>query len=46
MFFKFDFFWKLLIGVPFSWIIYLSFGFNLTVVTLLSLILIFQIDTR
>ena len=39
MFFKFDLFWKLVIGVPISWIIYLVFGFNLAVVTLLSLIL-------
>lgn len=46
MFFKFDLFWKLFIGVPISWIIYLIFGFNLVVVTLLSLILILQIDIR
>ena len=38
MLFKFNFFWKSLLSVVLSWLLYLSFGFEFTVITILAIL--------
>tara|TARA_R110002124_G_scaffold246037_1_gene411129 strand:- start:147 stop:299 length:153 start_codon:yes stop_codon:yes gene_type:complete len=38
MLFKFNFFWKSLLSVIISWLLYLSFGFEFTIVTMLAIL--------
>jgi len=38
MLFKFNFFWKSLLSVVLSWFLYLSFGFEFTVITILAIL--------
>tara|TARA_B100000282_G_C31655869_1_gene455258 strand:+ start:786 stop:923 length:138 start_codon:yes stop_codon:yes gene_type:complete len=42
MLYQFNFFWKLVTTLLFSWGLYFLAGFELSVVTLLALLIIFQ----
>ena len=44
MLFKFGKFWKSLILLSFTWLLYLLFDFEFTIVTLLCLLLISKLD--
>ena len=42
MLYEFNFFWKLITTLSLSWIAYFVFGFELTVVTLMALLIVAQ----
>jgi len=42
MLYEFGFFWKFITVLLFSWLLYFSLGFELSVVTIMALLLIFQ----
>ncbi len=44
MLFKINLFWKLIFILAFFWFLYFTIGYELCVVTLLSLLLVFQND--
>jgi hypothetical protein len=45
MLFQFGLFWKLILTLIFSWVLYFTFGFELCIVTLLSILIVFQNNT-
>tara|TARA_R110000744_G_scaffold288002_1_gene399093 strand:+ start:1175 stop:1327 length:153 start_codon:yes stop_codon:yes gene_type:complete len=44
MLFTFNFFWKSLLSVAVSWVLYLSFGFELTIVTMLAILVASKLE--
>ena len=40
MLFTFNFFWKSLLSVAAAWLLYLSFGFEFTIVTMLAILVV------
>ena len=40
MLFTFNFFWKSLLSVVISWLLYLSLGFEFTIITMLAILVV------